>query len=147
MITLQIYGPSLWPWPWQQNSDSKTIFLQDTLTHDDAPPYYVGLQTVQKIPSRHSTKFWIFAVTLNIVKQSFHIIICFIMYHQTIFGSKTISSSIILDSMSHVKIANHIFGITPKLLKMYHHTKFGYKRLSGSKDLVWTNNWNFENSL
>ena len=57
-----------------------------------------------------------------------------IMYHQTIFGSKMISSSVILDSMSHVKTA------TQKLLKMYHHTKFGYKRLRGSKDLVWTNN-------
>ena len=50
--------------------DSKPIFLQDTLAHDDASPYQVRLQKVQQLrryrPDEHSLEFWTFSVTLTL---------------------------------------------------------------------------------
>ena len=50
--------------------DSKTIFLHDTLTHDEASPYQVWLQKVQQLmryhPDEHSLKLLTFSVTLTL---------------------------------------------------------------------------------
>ena len=37
-----------------------------------------------------------------------------------------------------LKIANHSFRMTPRLVIIHHHTGFGHKRLSGSRDIVRT---------
>ena len=36
-----------------------------------------------------------------------------------------------------LKTATPFFCMTLQLMMMYHHAKFGYKRWSGSKDMVW----------
>ena len=62
------YGPEL--------EDSKTIFLHETLAHDDPLPYQVWLQKVQQLrryhPDEHSLEFLTFFVTLTLIttKQS-----------------------------------------------------------------------------
>ena len=37
-----------------------------------------------------------------------------------------------------LKLAQQSFRMTLQLMMMHHHTKFNYKRLSGSEDVVWT---------
>ena len=39
-----------------------------------------------------------------------------------------------------LKAANQSFCMTLQLMLVYHHTKFGYKKLSGSEDIVWKKN-------
>ena len=58
--------------------DSKPIFLQDTLTYDDASPYQVWLQKAQQLrrycPDESSLKTWTFPVTLTrTIKEQFNL--------------------------------------------------------------------------
>ena len=50
--------------------DSKPIFLQDTLTYDDASPYQVWLQKVQQLrryhQDGHSLEFLTFSLTMTL---------------------------------------------------------------------------------
>ena len=138
--------------------NSKSIFLHDTLTHNDASPYQ-GLITkgsaVEEILSRY-----IFTGILNLfcdldldhnrAIQSFHKTIQLLMMcHQSKFSCKRISSS---DNIlkSHIfilsltvtlilKTANQSFWKTIWLIMMHHHAKFGYtKQFSNSEKIIWT---------
>ena len=72
--------------------DGKTIFLHDTLAHDDV----ITIQSLATKGKHHSVKFSTFTMTLtlNIAKQSFCKTFWFLMmYHQTKFGCKRINGS------------------------------------------------------
>ena len=50
---------------------------------------------------------------------------------------QNIVETVIFTEISTLKIATQVFHMT-LLLVMHHHTTFGYKRLSGSEDTIWT---------
>ena len=141
------FEPSLWPWPWTQQSNfltrysslwwytislslvakrsavqkiqpklsyfdnasscydldlevSTQIFQQDTQAHDNASSHQVWSQKVQRFgryrQDKHSITIWTFAVTLTLntaIQYSHQTFWLKMMYHQTKFGWKGISSS------------------------------------------------------
>ena len=54
--------------------DSKSLFLRDTLAHNNTSPYQVWLQKAQQFrryhPDEHSLEFWTFPVTLTTTELS-----------------------------------------------------------------------------
>ena len=65
------------------------------------------------------------------------------MHHHTIRSSEDIVKKthhiLIISALAvtlTLKTANQYFGMTLQLMIIHHHTKFGYKRLSGSRDTV-----------
>ena len=139
--------------------DSKTIFSQDTLAHNDA--HHTKLRCRQKVKwfrryclDKHWMKFWVFAVTLilNTTKQPVHKTLKLMMvYHETKFGSKRIRHSeditetdIFFPPMgpATMNIANQFVFVMLQLRMTWAHTKFDYKKFCTSECMIWTNtNW------
>ena len=88
------------------HEDSKPIFLQDALAHDNAWPYHVWWQNVcwfrRYCLEKQSVIFW----TLNLAQQtsSSQALWFMMVYHQTKFGCKQASSlEAIVDSRSYCR--------------------------------------------
>ena len=140
----------------------KPIFLHDTLTDDEASPYQVWLQKIQRFriycPDEQSLILWNFTVTstLNAVIHFFARTLWLMMiYPNSKFGCKRINSS--ANTVKTVmcwsyetlpwpwpwRCANQSFCMTFRLTMMHHHIKFG-----ASEDIVRTNlHWHFHPSL
>ena len=139
--------------------DSKPIFLHETwpmMLYHNTKFGYIRF-SAEKMSSR-----WTFTEKLNLfcdldldhnrAIQSFHKTIhLMMMYHQTKFSCKKISSSdhmlksdiLIILSLTvtlTLKTANQSFRKTIWLIMMHHHTKFGTKskRFSNSENIIWT---------
>ena len=148
-----LYEPPLWPWTWRQQTNllawhSGSWWCSHTglVTEGSAVEEILSRQTITGILNLTCD----LDHNHNIAIQSYHKTIhLMMMYHQTRFSCKRISSS---DNIlkSHIlimwsftvtltlKTANKSFWRTILLMMMLHHTKFGSKRFSSSKDIIWT---------
>ena len=138
--------------------DSKPILLNDTFAHNVASPYHVWLQKVQGMtryrPDELSLEFWTSSVTLTVTttvqSNFFHKTIhLMMMYHQTKFSCKRISSSDNIPK-SHILIVlsltviltlttteqSNFFHKTIHLMIMCHQTKFSCNKISSSSNIL-----------
>ena len=146
---------SVWPWTWRQQTN--------LLAWDFGPRCCITIPSLvtEGLAAEEISFRWTFTGILNLfcdldldhnqALQSFHETIhLMMMYHQTKFRCKSISSSdnifkrhiskiLSLTVTLILKTANQSFWTTVWLMMMHHHTEFSSKRFSDSEDIAQTN--------
>ena len=134
----------------------KPIFPHDIPAYNDASLCQVWLQNVlwfrRYHPDKHSLTFWSFTMTLTMnTAIPFFLTLADTnvpsiqvwlqtdqMLRRYIRNSHILIILALVGTFTTLKIANQFFCKTLRLMIIHHHTKFGYKRLSGSGDIIWT---------